>query len=67
MTDIVDRLNICIESEDGYWPTILAENARDTIIELREQLRFLRALEEAGVDNWQGYDYACEIYRGETS
>lgn len=23
----------------------------------------LRALEAAGVDNWEGYDYAMEIYK----
>lgn len=30
-----------------------------------DDIRWLRALEAAGVDNWQGYEYAVEIYRGE--
>jgi len=28
---------------------------------LKEDKRFLNALEAAGVDNWDGYDYALEI------
>lgn len=27
-----------------------------------DELLFLAALEAAGVDNWDGYDYALEIY-----
>lgn len=26
---------------------------------------FMDALESAGVDNWEGYGYACSIYNGE--
>jgi hypothetical protein len=26
---------------------------------------WLQCLEAAGVDNWQGYDYACELLRRE--
>lgn len=26
---------------------------------------FLEALEAAGVDNWSGYDYACEMFNEE--
>ena len=26
---------------------------------------FMRALEQAGVDNWEGYDYAIDILNGE--
>lgn len=29
---------------------------------LLKDVRFLRALEGAGVDNWSGYDYACELF-----
>lgn len=29
---------------------------------LLENSKKLEALESAGVDNWQGYDYAMEIY-----
>lgn len=28
-----------------------------------EKLLFLEALEEAGVDSWEGYDEAVEIYQ----
>ena len=30
--------------------------------DLIEDSKFLRALEDAGVDNWPGYDFAFEIY-----
>lgn len=30
-----------------------------------ESAHFLNCLRAAGVDNWDGYDYACEIYRGD--
>ena len=32
---------------------------------LLEDRVWLRCLEDAGVDNWQGYDYAGELYRNE--
>lgn len=31
--------------------------------EMLEELRFLRCLEAAGVDNWDGYDYAQEMFQ----
>lgn len=31
--------------------------------DLVSDVAFLRALEAAGVDNWEGYDYACEIFQ----
>lgn len=31
--------------------------------EIRKDRLKLRALEAAGVDNWEGYDYAMEIYK----
>lgn len=30
--------------------------------ELRKRDAFLSALESAGVDNWEGYFYGCELY-----
>lgn len=33
--------------------------------ELKRASKKLEALEAAGVDNWQGYDYAMEILEGE--
>lgn len=29
--------------------------------------RFMDALEAAGVDNWDGYDIACQVYNGDIS
>jgi len=28
-----------------------------------QKLLFLEALDQAGVDNWEGYDFAIDIYR----
>ena len=32
------------------------------LYELGEEVRFLRCLEAAGVDNWDGFDYAQELF-----
>lgn len=32
---------------------------------LKRRDDFLAALEGAGVDNWEGYSYACEIFEDE--
>lgn len=32
---------------------------------LKEDARWLQCLENAGVDNWEGYDYARELWREE--
>ena len=29
--------------------------------QLKEDSEWLQCLEAAGVDNWQGYDYACDL------
>lgn len=34
--------------------------------ELVDDAEFLRALRMAGVDNWDGYDYAIDIYQAVT-
>lgn len=39
--------------------TILVEEYES----LQEDSKFLTALENAGVDNWEGYDFAREIFR----
>ena len=42
---LIDRLDVCIQSEDGYWPTILAKNARDALESLqRKKQRLEQAL-----------------------
>lgn len=38
---------------------------KDVFNRLCEDAKFLEALRAAGVDNWQGYEYAQEIYNGE--
>jgi hypothetical protein len=30
---------------------------------LLDEVNFLACLREAGVDNWEGYSYACELYQ----
>ncbi|WP_037805017.1 hypothetical protein [Streptomyces sp. NRRL F-5135] len=40
------------------------ETLRARVAELEKDAAFLRALEAAGVDNWEGYDDACEIASG---
>lgn len=30
---------------------------------LRDELRFLECLRDTGVDNWEGYDIAVEMYQ----
>ena len=37
---------------------------KDLYDSLIEDTRFLNALQTAGVDNWDGYDYALEILEG---
>lgn len=43
------------------------EKLRKELDELRERDRWLSALEAAGVDNWQGIDYARELRGGDES
>ena len=31
--------------------------------ETERDLAFLRCLKNVGVDNWEGYDYACDEFR----
>jgi hypothetical protein len=35
----------------------------ETLEEFKENALFLEALRAAGVDNWDGYDYAVTIYQ----
>ena len=37
--------------------------SEDEYLGLKEDAAFLAALEQAGVDNWDGYDFAKEIYQ----
>ena len=33
--------------------------------DLEDDREFLYSLQAAGVDNWNGYEFACRIYNGE--
>lgn len=37
----------------------------ETLKEADEQLWWLQCLEDAGVDNWSGCDYAADLFREE--
>lgn len=39
------------------------EISSDEYMGLLDEKAFLDALRQAGVDNWDGYEYACDIYR----
>lgn len=53
----IDETNVPAPGDDSV--SIGADELHD----LRQEAKKLRALEEAGVDNWSGYDYAMEILR----
>jgi len=46
-------------------PPVMVEIARPRLYRMYSESRLLSALLEAGVDKWEGYDKALEIYRGE--
>lgn len=41
------------------------EELEQILADHEENVAFLYALETAGVDNWEGYELACKIYKGE--
>lgn len=42
--------------------TKMVEISEKVYLELLDDQNMLAALQAAGVDNWDGYDYALEIY-----
>ena len=36
---------------------------REEVKSNQEDINFLSALNMAGVDNWEGYKYACDLYK----
>lgn len=52
---------------------VVSSNAQETwnnihdlmelILDLEQDAAFLQALKDAGVDNWEGRDYACELFQ----
>jgi hypothetical protein len=47
-------------------PNEVDQHPQDDLESLREDRAKLYALEAAGVDNWEGYDTAMQIYRDES-
>ncbi len=47
------------QSSDGPEETVTIPKAEHQT--LLQDSQFLRALEAAGVDNWDGYEYACGL------
>lgn len=69
MKDIVEQLRYEAKISAIYDLDVLLTQAADRIEFLRESLEsaeedvhFLDCLQAAGVDNWDGYDYARQAY-----
>ena len=45
--------------------SLMASVPVDLYNDLVDRERFLRALEAAGVDNWDGWETACQLYNGD--
>ena len=60
------RLSSCLYCNGPYEKEVLMADtmmvSMDQYNELVADQKWLRALEAAGVDNWDGYDYALELY-----
>lgn len=61
----VDSYIGCLEADNKRLRKEL-EEALAKIDELTEDSEFLNALRAAGVDNWEGFDYAVEMLREES-
>lgn len=60
--DLIERLRERAITS-AYPPNTLEEQAACKIEELEKELYFLSCLDAAGVDNWDGYDYAQEMFQ----
>jgi len=49
------------EGVDASW-LIIVNNALNELNELENKAEKLYVLEESGVDNWEGYGYAIDMY-----
>jgi len=52
------------ELEDGLFTSSIVLDLVKEVRDLRDRLLWIECLENAGIDNWEGYDYACELYHG---
>lgn len=58
--DLAERI---VDLEDEVAALVSVDNDRIAkLAELSERADFLCALEATGVDNWAGYDAACDAY-----
>lgn len=52
---------------DEIWSNMImtkihaGHSAVKEFLKLKEDARFLEALRAVGVDNWEGYEYACDL------
>lgn len=63
MTEHLKNLRIALEKGDIKSAFRALDAADKQAEEDQEELDFLEALRSAGVDNWEGYDFAWEIIR----
>ena len=69
LTEMFEYLGFKVETLGGLLMTTVTLSKHEMVIdkseyeELLNQAMRAEALDSAGVDNWSGYDYACEIYR----
>lgn len=55
----IDAVNVPVPGDR------MVEVPYEELMDLREEARKLRALQEAGVDNWEGHSHAMQILREE--
>lgn len=58
-----DQLMMHLNAEENG----MAEEFREELETISANSDFLECLEDAGVDNWDGYEYAQEAYQGEVN
>ena len=54
---------VCPEIHPYLFATAKIKCPECANVQLKEDIKFLRCLEAAGVDNWSGYDYAQELFQ----
>lgn len=60
----LDEIKQLIKDNNSSNPTH-RDNLLACLDELINDQRFLNCLQVAGVDNWEGYDYASEMFNAE--
>lgn len=68
-SDIKDKLDSVLNAISGTGVKVAGSNltlSQEEYEELLESDKMLSALERAGVDNWEGYDFAIELMNDDT-